>query len=79
MMTTRLVGQKVPVLEGGPAAADAGPTALLARVHPTCRTPWCDAPAVHTGHVVDRAKRGLTTLANAQGLCEACNYVTSPP
>lgn len=52
---------------------------LVALVHPTCRTPWCDAPAVHTDHVVDHAKGGSTALSNAQGLCEACNHAKSLP
>lgn len=57
----------------------AGVAQLVALVHPTCRTSWCDAPAVHTDHVVDRARGGPTALSNAQGLCEACNYVKSRP
>lgn len=40
----------------------------------SCRTPWCDAPVRHTDHVVAAAAGGPTTLANGQGLCEACNY-----
>lgn len=57
----------------------AGIAQLVALVHPTCRTPWCDAPAVHTDHVVAHADGGATTLSNAQGLCEACNYAKSLP
>jgi hypothetical protein len=39
-----------------------------------CRTPWCDAPIRHHDHVVAAAEDGETSLANGQGLCEACNY-----
>lgn len=40
-----------------------------------CRTPWCGAPIRHTDHVVARADGGATDEANAQGLCERCNYL----
>lgn len=41
----------------------------------TCRTPWCDAPVRHLDHSRPvAAGGGRTTAANAQGLCEACNY-----
>lgn len=40
----------------------------------TCRSPYCDAPIAHIDHVVPAARGGPTTLANGQGLCEACNY-----
>ena len=39
----------------------------------TCRTPWCDAPIRHVDHVVPAARGGHTSIANGQGLCEACN------
>ena len=39
-----------------------------------CRTPWCDAPVRHADHVVPAADGGDTSVANGQGLCEACNY-----
>jgi hypothetical protein len=39
-----------------------------------CRTPWCDAPVRHLDHVTDHDLGGPTSAANAQGLCEACNY-----
>ncbi|UUZ61811.1 HNH endonuclease [Nocardioides sp. B-3] len=39
-----------------------------------CRTPRCDAPVRHRDHIVKAAHGGLTSAANAQGLCEACNY-----
>ncbi len=40
----------------------------------TCRTPWCDAPVRHADHAPARAGGGPTSLDNAQGLCEACDY-----
>lgn len=45
----------------------AGVAQLVALVHPTSCLPWCGAPAVHTDHVVDRAKGEPTALSNAQG------------
>lgn len=57
----------------------AGIAQLVAQIHPTCRTPWCDAPTVQTDHVVDHAKGGATSLANAQGECQACNLAKSLP
>jgi hypothetical protein len=39
-----------------------------------CRTPWCGAPIRHLDHVTGVAEGGATTIANVQGLCEACNY-----
>ena len=39
-----------------------------------CRTPWCDAPIRHADHPVPVAEGGETSVANGQGLCEACNY-----
>jgi hypothetical protein len=40
-----------------------------------CRMPWCDAPIRHTDHPVPHREDGPTDGENAQGLCEACNYV----
>lgn len=39
-----------------------------------CRTPWCDAPVRHADHILPFARGGRTNRANADGLCEACNY-----
>jgi hypothetical protein len=39
-----------------------------------CRTPWCAAPIRHPDHAIAFADGGVTSLANGQGLCEACNY-----
>jgi hypothetical protein len=44
-----------------------------------CRTPWCDAPIRHRDHVVGIVDGGVTSLANGQGLCEACNYAKQAP
>ncbi len=45
----------------------------------TCRTPWCDAPIRHTDHIQPAEHGGPTTVTNAQGLCEACNYAKQAP
>jgi hypothetical protein len=45
----------------------------------TCRTPWCDAPIRHADHVHPHADGGATSLANGDGLCEACNYAKQAP
>ncbi|WP_375485243.1 DUF222 domain-containing protein [uncultured Jatrophihabitans sp.] len=44
-----------------------------------CRTPWCDALIRHTDHVRGWACDGRTTIANAAGTCEACNYAKQAP
>ena len=44
-----------------------------------CRTPWCGAPIRHVDHPLAVARGGRTSAANAQGLCEACNYVKEAP
>ncbi|WP_374457965.1 DUF222 domain-containing protein [Nocardioides sp.] len=44
-----------------------------------CRTPWCNAPIRHLDHVRSRGSGGLTSGANGQGLCEACNYAKEAP
>jgi hypothetical protein len=44
-----------------------------------CRTPYCGAPIRHTDHVVPAKDGGTTSVDNAQGLCEACNYVKQVP
>lgn len=44
-----------------------------------CRSPFCNAPIRHRDHVVARARGGETSLANAQGLCEGCNYAKESP
>ncbi len=45
----------------------------------TCRTPWCDAPVRHADHALDHALGGATSIANGQGLCEACDYAKQAP
>jgi 5-methylcytosine-specific restriction endonuclease McrA len=52
---------------------------LFARDGEICRTPWCDAPVRHGDHVIPRARGGLTTLDDGQGLCEDCNYAKEAP
>jgi hypothetical protein len=39
-----------------------------------CRTPYCDAPIRHRDHAQPWAEGGPTTVENALGLCERCNY-----
>jgi hypothetical protein len=45
----------------------------------TCRNSWCDAPIRHIDHILRDADGGHTTVANGQGLCEACNYAKEAP
>jgi HNH endonuclease len=45
----------------------------------TCRTPWCGAPIRHADHVTPAEAGGATTIANSQGLCEACNHAKQAP
>lgn len=42
---------------------------------PTCRVPWCDAPAIEADHVRAVQHGGATTGANAGGLCKRHNLV----
>lgn len=44
-----------------------------------CATPWCDAPIRHADHIRPHELGGATTLANGQGLCEACNHAEQAP
>jgi hypothetical protein len=44
-----------------------------------CRTPYCEAPIRHTDHVVPADAHGPTSVVNAQGKCEACNYAKEAP
>ena len=44
-----------------------------------CATPYCGAPIRHIDHRIPWAEGGPTSLANAQGLCEACNYAKQAP
>ncbi|WP_353950571.1 DUF222 domain-containing protein [Knoellia sp. S7-12] len=46
---------------------------------PTCRVPWCDAPAVQADHVHAVHDGGATTGANAGGLCKRHNLVKEEP
>ena len=56
-----------------------GVARIVALLHPTCRTAWCDAPVAQIDHVRDAADGGRTSMANAQGLCQACNLAKSRP
>lgn len=42
---------------------------------PTCRVPWCDAPAVQTDHAKPAHAGGATHAANGGGLCQRHNLV----
>jgi hypothetical protein len=52
---------------------------LLVLRDQTCRTPWCGAPIRHADHVVAIEAGGLTSAANGQGLCAACNHTKQAP
>ncbi|MGA8258059.1 MAG: DUF222 domain-containing protein [Nocardioides sp.] len=52
---------------------------LQIRDQGTCRTPWCDAPAVTGDHVTSAADGGETSGANGQGYCLACNLAKEAP
>ncbi|MCW2527414.1 MAG: hypothetical protein JWM76_2274, partial [Pseudonocardiales bacterium] len=45
----------------------------------TCRTPWCDAPIRHADHITPADDGGETSIANGQGLCQACNHAKQAP
>ncbi|WP_404386647.1 hypothetical protein LL946_08760 [Knoellia locipacati] len=42
---------------------------------PTCRIPWCDAPAIDADHTQRATDGGATTAANGDGLCRRHNQV----
>ncbi|TAM91350.1 MAG: HNH endonuclease [Jatrophihabitans sp.] len=44
-----------------------------------CRTPWCEAPIRHADHLLAHEHGGKTSVANAQGLCVACNHAKQAP
>ncbi len=60
-------------------ATDGLATYLALRDQGLCRTPWCDAPARHSDHIVPAAQGGPTTAENTQGLCEACDHTKQAP
>ena len=45
----------------------------------TCRTPWCGAAIRAIDHVTPHRRAGPTSAANAQGVCERCNYTKESP
>ncbi len=45
----------------------------------TCAMPWCEAPIRHADHVRASMRGGRTSVANGEGLCEACNYAKEAP
>jgi HNH endonuclease len=57
-----------------------GLRALLIRIRDrSCRTPYCNGDIKHGDHIVPVRAGGETTQDNAQGLCEACNYIKEEP
>ena len=57
-----------------------GLRALLIRIRDRgCRTPYCNGDIKHGDHIVPVRAGGETTQDNAQGLCEACNYIKEEP
>ncbi len=46
---------------------------------PTCRAPWCTAPARHVDHVRPWVRGGPTSAANASGCCVGHNQVKEQP
>ena len=44
-----------------------------------CQTPYCGAPIRHIDHLLPWAQGGPTSLWNAGGKCEACNYASNAP
>ncbi len=57
-----------------------GLRALLIRIRDrSCRTPYCNGEIKHGDHVVPVRAGGQTSQDNAQGLCEACNYIKEEP
>lgn len=46
---------------------------------PTCRIPWCDAPAIEVDHAQRAADGGPTSAGNGNGLCQRHNQVKEHP
>jgi hypothetical protein len=44
-----------------------------------CRTPYCGAPIRHLDHITPAEHGGPTTIPNAHGDCETCNYTKQAP
>ena len=46
---------------------------------PTCRIPWCDAPATQADHATPAHRGGATCAGNGDGLCQRHNLVKEHP
>ncbi|KGN31820.1 hypothetical protein N802_18790, partial [Knoellia sinensis KCTC 19936] len=46
---------------------------------PTCRVPWCDAPAIQADHTTPVHAGGPTSAGNGAGLCQRHNLVKEEP
>lgn len=46
---------------------------------PTCRVPWCDAPARQVDHIDPHARGGATDAGNGWGTCQRHNLVKEEP
>lgn len=57
----------------------AGERALVTARDRVCAMPWCDAVIREIDHAVPYSDGGPTVIANAQGLCQACNLVKELP
>ncbi|GMA21469.1 hypothetical protein GCM10025862_34900 [Arsenicicoccus piscis] len=57
----------------------AGERALVTARDRVCAMPWCDAVIREIDHAMPYSDGGPTVIANAQGLCQACNLVKELP
>ena len=70
----RLITMETQSRDFTPAMAD-----LVKLRDQWCTTPYCGAPIRHIDHLWPWAAGGPTSLANAGGKCESCNYATEAP
>ena len=68
-------GRDLVALDSGRRRFHGGLRRFLELRDPTCRVPWCDAPAVQTDHVTALATDGSTAAANGAGVCQRHNLV----
>lgn len=68
-------GRDVVALDSRRRFFHGGLRRLLELRDPTCRVPWCDAPARQIDHVTPAAHGGATSAANGAGLCQCHNLV----